>query len=67
VNPLMYVLDTAPIRCPGTPADMSSLAKVIEEGIRYRGFAFINVQSPCVTYGLEDSAAQGPEDLDGRA
>jgi len=35
----------------GTPADMSGLAKVIEEGIRYPGFAFINVQSPCVTFG----------------
>ena len=29
------------------------LAKIIEEGIRFPGFAFINVQSPCVTYGLE--------------
>jgi len=35
----------------GTPADMAGLAKIIEEGIRYPGFAFINVQSPCVTYG----------------
>jgi 2-oxoglutarate ferredoxin oxidoreductase subunit beta len=24
---------------------------VIEQGIRYPGFAFVNVQSPCVTYG----------------
>jgi 2-oxoglutarate ferredoxin oxidoreductase subunit beta len=30
---------------------MAGLAAVIEEGIRYPGFAFINVQSPCVTYG----------------
>ena len=35
----------------GTPADMAQLAAMIEEGIRYPGFAFINVQSPCVTYG----------------
>jgi 2-oxoglutarate ferredoxin oxidoreductase subunit beta len=27
---------------------------VIEEGIRYPGFAFINVQSPCVTFGQPD-------------
>jgi 2-oxoglutarate ferredoxin oxidoreductase subunit beta len=30
---------------------MAGLARVIEEGIRFPGFAFINVQSPCVTYG----------------
>jgi len=33
---------------------MNGLAKIIEEGIRYPGFAFVNVQSPCVTYGQED-------------
>jgi 2-oxoglutarate ferredoxin oxidoreductase subunit beta len=33
---------------------MAGLADAIEEGIRYPGFAFINVQSPCVTYGQED-------------
>jgi len=38
----------------GTPADMNGLATIVEEGIRYPGFAFINVQSPCVTYGQED-------------
>jgi 2-oxoglutarate ferredoxin oxidoreductase subunit beta len=55
VNPLMYVLGYgAEFVAQGTPADMTGLAKVIEEGIRYPGFAFINIQSPCVTYGLED-------------
>lgn len=55
VNPLLYVLSYgAEFVAQGTPADMASLAAVIEEGIRYQGFAFINVQSPCVTYGLED-------------
>jgi 2-oxoglutarate ferredoxin oxidoreductase subunit beta len=38
----------------GTPADMAGLAAAIEEAIRYPGFAFVNVQSPCVTYGQED-------------
>ena len=38
----------------GSPADMNGLAKIIEEGIRFPGFAFINVQSPCVTYGEEE-------------
>ena len=52
VNPLLYVLGYG---CgfvgQGTPADMSGLASVIEEAIRYPGFAFVNVQSPCITFG----------------
>jgi 2-oxoglutarate ferredoxin oxidoreductase subunit beta len=52
VNPLLYVLAYgAPFVAQGTPADMAGLAAVIEEGIRFPGFAFINVQSPCVTFG----------------
>lgn len=52
VNPLLYVLGYgASYVAQGTPADMNGLAKLIEEGIRFPGFAFINVQSPCVTYG----------------
>jgi 2-oxoglutarate ferredoxin oxidoreductase subunit beta len=55
VNPLLYVLGYgAGYVAQGTPADMAGLASVIEEGIRYPGFAFINVQSPCVTYGQAD-------------
>ena len=27
---------------------------MIEEAIRFPGFAFVNVQSPCVTYGEDD-------------
>ena len=55
VNPLLYVLAYgAPFVAQGTPADMAGLAAVIEEGIRYPGFAFINVQSPCVTFGEDD-------------
>jgi 2-oxoglutarate ferredoxin oxidoreductase subunit beta len=52
LNPLLYVLSYgASYVAQGTPADMQGLAAVIEEGIRFPGFAFINVQSPCVTYG----------------
>ncbi len=55
VNPLMYVLGYgASFVAQGTPADMAGLAAVIEEGMRFPGFAFINVQSPCVTYGEEE-------------
>jgi len=52
VNPLLYTLGYgARFVAQGTPADMGQLAVLIEEGIRFPGFAFINVQSPCVTYG----------------
>jgi 2-oxoglutarate ferredoxin oxidoreductase subunit beta len=56
VNPLLYVLGYgAHFVAQGTPADMAGLAAVIEEGIRYPGFAFINVQSPCVTFGQPEA------------
>jgi 2-oxoglutarate/2-oxoacid ferredoxin oxidoreductase subunit beta len=55
VNPLLYVLGYgARFVAQGTPADMAGLGTIIEEGIRYPGFAFINVQSPCITYGQPD-------------
>jgi len=57
VNPLLYVLSYgASFVAQGTPADMSGLAAVLEEGIRFPGFAFINVQSPCVTYGRAEQS-----------
>ncbi|HEX6974046.1 MAG TPA: 2-oxoacid:ferredoxin oxidoreductase subunit beta [Vicinamibacterales bacterium] len=56
VNPLAYVLGYgARFVAQGTPADMAGLATLIEEGIRYPGFAFINVQSPCITFGHPDA------------
>ncbi len=55
VNPLLYVMGYgASFVAQGSPVDMAGLTKVIEEGIRFPGFAFINVQSPCVTYGEEE-------------
>lgn len=55
VNPLLYVMGYgASFVAQGSPADMAGLARIIEEGIRFPGFAFINVQSPCVTYGQEE-------------
>ena len=65
VNPLLYVLAYgAGFVAQGTPADMPGLAAVIEEAIRFPGFAFVNVQSPCVTFGEADAAAQGPQGAD---
>ncbi len=55
VNPLLYVLSYgAGFVAQGVPADMDGLAKMIEEAIRYPGFAFVNVQSPCITFGDPD-------------
>jgi 2-oxoglutarate ferredoxin oxidoreductase subunit beta len=55
VNPLLYVLAYgAGFVAQGTPADMPGLCAVIEEAIRFPGFAFVNVQSPCVTFGEEE-------------
>lgn len=52
VNPLLYALAYgAGFVAQGVPADLDGLTKMIEEGIRYPGFAFVNVQSPCVTFG----------------
>jgi 2-oxoglutarate/2-oxoacid ferredoxin oxidoreductase subunit beta len=64
VNPLLYVLGYgAQFVAQGTPADMNGLATIIEEGIRFPGFAFINVQSPCVTYGLEDQQLKAQKSM----
>jgi 2-oxoglutarate ferredoxin oxidoreductase subunit beta len=55
VNPLLSVLAYgAGFVAQGTPADMTGLASLFEQAIRFPGFAFVNVQSPCVTYGAPD-------------
>ncbi len=55
VNPLMYVLAYgAHFVAQGTPADIPGLTAMIEEAIRFPGFSFVNIQSPCVTYGEDD-------------
>jgi 2-oxoglutarate/2-oxoacid ferredoxin oxidoreductase subunit beta len=55
VNPLLYVLAYgAPFVAQGTSADIPGLSAMIEEGLRYPGFACINVLSPCVTFGEDD-------------
>jgi len=54
INPLLAVLSYgAPFVAQGTPADMSGLTALVEEAIRYPGFSFVNVRSPCVTFGDE--------------
>jgi 2-oxoglutarate ferredoxin oxidoreductase subunit beta len=52
VNPLLYVLAYgAGFVAQGVPADMDGLTRIVEEAIRYPGFSFVNVQSPCVSFG----------------
>jgi 2-oxoglutarate ferredoxin oxidoreductase subunit beta len=59
INPLLYVLAYgAGFVAQATPVDMAGMAEVIEEAIRYPGFSFVNVQSPCVTFGEEDQQAK---------
>jgi 2-oxoglutarate ferredoxin oxidoreductase subunit beta len=56
VNPLLYTLAYgANFVAQGTPADMAGLSSMVEDAIRYPGFSFVNVQSPCVTFGEEDA------------
>ncbi len=55
VNPLLYVLAYgAGFVAQGRPPTWPGMTAVIEEAIRYPGFSFVNVQSPCVTFGEED-------------
>lgn len=55
VNPLLYVLGYgAHFVAQGTPGDMPGLTAILEEAIRFPGFSFVNVQSPCVTFGAPE-------------
>ena len=64
VNPLLYVLAYGvPFVAQGTPADMPGLAAIIEEAIRFPGFSFVNVQSPCVTYGEEHQQVKAQKQM----
>jgi 2-oxoglutarate ferredoxin oxidoreductase subunit beta len=64
VNPLLYTLSYgAKFVAQGTPGDMKGLAKILEEAIRFPGFAFVNIQSPCVTYGEERDMIKGQKEI----
>ncbi len=59
VNPLLYTLAYgAGFVAQGTPSDMDGLVKMIEAAIRYPGFSFVNVQSPCVSFGDPENQAK---------
>lgn len=51
VSPLELALAVgATFVAQGFSSDVQQLTSLIEQGIRHRGFSFINVFSPCVTY-----------------
>ncbi len=59
INPLLYVLAYgAGFVGQSTPADMPGMTALIEEAIRYPGFSFVNIQSPCVTFGEDEQQAR---------
>lgn len=59
INPLLSVLAYgAGFVAQGTPSDMTGLTEMIEAAIRFPGFAFVNVQSPCVSFGDADNQAK---------
>ncbi|MBI5771870.1 MAG: 2-oxoacid:ferredoxin oxidoreductase subunit beta [Verrucomicrobia bacterium] len=59
VNPLLYVLAYGcGFVAQAIPSDMDGMTKVIEEAIRYPGFSFVNIQSPCVTFGDPEDQAK---------
>jgi 2-oxoglutarate ferredoxin oxidoreductase subunit beta len=63
INPLLHMLGYGcGFVAQGTPADMVGLTAVIEDAIRYPGFAFVNVQSPCVTFGEPDQQLRAHKD-----
>lgn len=60
VNPLQFLLGYgANFVAQGSPADLAGMTAIIEEAIRFPGFAFVNIQSPCVTFGEEAQQIKG--------
>lgn len=53
LNPLALALSAgATFVAQGYSSNQKDLVDLIERGIQHKGFSFINVQSPCVTYNL---------------
>jgi 2-oxoglutarate ferredoxin oxidoreductase subunit beta len=53
LNPLALALSAgATFVAQGYSANQKELVDLLEQAVRHRGFSFVNVQSPCVTYNL---------------
>ncbi len=72
VDPVELAISTgATFVARGFAGDLKSLTGIIQRGIEHRGFSFINVMSPCVTWRgdsqyqlLKEKLRQLPEDYD---
>ena len=61
INPVLYALAYgAHFVAQGIAGDPEGLAKLIEEAIRFPGFAFINIQSTCAAFGTPNMKASTP-------
>ncbi|HET6398378.1 MAG TPA: thiamine pyrophosphate-dependent enzyme [Candidatus Thermoplasmatota archaeon] len=53
LNPLALALSAgASFVAQGFSGNQGELVGLLEQAVRHRGFSFVNVQSPCVTYNL---------------
>jgi 2-oxoglutarate/2-oxoacid ferredoxin oxidoreductase subunit beta len=72
VDPVELAISTgATFVARGFAGDLKNLTGIIQRGIEHRGFSFINVMSPCVTWRgdsqyqlLKEKLRQLPEDYD---
>jgi len=56
VNPVMLALSAgATFVARGFSGDVKQLTSIIEEGIRHKGFSFIDVLQPCVTFNRQNT------------
>jgi 2-oxoglutarate ferredoxin oxidoreductase subunit beta len=56
VNPLAYALTYgASFVAQGFSGDPKGLSLLIQEGIKHKGFSYINIISPCLTYNKVDT------------
>jgi 2-oxoglutarate ferredoxin oxidoreductase subunit beta len=61
VNPVLYALAYgAHFVAQGIASDTDGLSRLIEEAIRFPGFAFINIESPCAAFGTPGMKARAP-------
>jgi len=57
INPVLTTLAAgASFVAQGTPADLDGLARLIVEAVRFHGFAFLNIHTPCVTFGQPEES-----------
>ena len=64
ISPIQLALASgATFIAQGSAADLKGITALIEKGIAHKGFAFINILSPCVTYNKVNTFAWIKENL----